>query len=183
MGTVDPSGSGGGGGGGTVTTDATLTGNGSGGSPLSVLGVKCVAGTTPVAVGEVGCNTVTVSSAQLLAINGNPVTIIATPGANKVIQVLSAALYYKFITAQYTGGDTPALTYTNFLGNGAGPQLPPNLITATASKFTSWLSNASGSLNDAASDANQPVVFADDVNYAAGSGMLTITLLYTVFAL
>lgn len=160
-----------------VATTAFVLANAGGG------GLTCTAGTTPVSSsGVIGCNIVTVSSAQLLAISGNPVTILAAPGAGKLIQVFGTSYYYKFITAPYTGGGSPGINYTDFNGDGAALFPGTNIILQADSRFTPF-STFGATQDPVSNDANQPVVFADDVNYVGGSGTLMITITYMVTTL
>jgi len=73
----------------------------------------------------VQCETVTVSSAELLALNATPKEIIAAPGANKFIVVHSLYLALDYATTAYAGiaaGEDLTVAYTN--GSGADA-LPP----------------------------------------------------------
>ena len=46
--------------------------------------------------------TITVTAAQLLALNGSPVTLLAAQGANKYIKILFVTSFLDFNTTQYT---------------------------------------------------------------------------------
>lgn len=48
----------------------------------------------------------TLSSTEILALNGTPITIIAAPGANKYIEIISATAYMNFDTAAYATNTT-----------------------------------------------------------------------------
>ena len=63
---------------------------------------------------------VTLTAAQILALNATPIQIIAAPGAGKAIIVEDAQFMYDFVAAAYAGiaaGEDLALKYTN--GSGA----------------------------------------------------------------
>ena len=68
---------------------------------------------------------VTVSSAELLALNATPKTLVAAPGANKMLEFVSAVLYKPAGTA-YAGiaaGEDLAIKYTD----GSGAQVNTSL--------------------------------------------------------
>ena len=62
---------------------------------------------------------VTVSSAQMLALNATPQTIVAAPGSGKAIIPIAALLFLDYGTAAYAGiaaGEDLAFKYTNAAG-------------------------------------------------------------------
>ncbi len=88
---------------------------------------------------------VTISSAELLALNAAPKQIIAAPGANKAIIVIDAQAFLDYNSAAYdgiAGGEDLVLAYTN----GAGTAL---------AKFetTGFLDQASDQMRVAAREA------------------------------
>lgn len=94
---------------------------------------------------------VTVSSAEMLALNATPKTIVAAPGAGKAIIPVAALLFLDFGTAAYAGiaaGEDLAFKYTNAAGT--------QIFTVEATNFL-----------DAVADALR---YAD-----AGSALLTPT--------
>lgn len=63
----------------------------------------------------------TISSAQLLALNATPITIVAAPGANICLIPTGLLLFYDYNSAAYAGiaaGEDLIVRYTN--GSGAG---------------------------------------------------------------
>lgn len=67
---------------------------------------------------------VTLTSAQLKALNGTPITLVAAPGVGFVIYPIQIVLEYKFVTTAYTiNGATLLLDYNH--ANGVFKQVPP----------------------------------------------------------
>jgi len=81
--------------------------------------------------------TITVTTAQLLALNGNPVTLLAAPGVNKYIKVLLVTSFLDYNTVQYTasqplsvsvGGNTAASIPTTQYNNNADRVYSPAVL-------------------------------------------------------
>ncbi len=77
---------------------------------------------------------VSLSRAQLLALNASPVTVVAAPGAGKVIEFISAVVISDFDTAAYTGGG--ALTINNSGGALSSTISAANSFGAATDKIT-----------------------------------------------
>jgi hypothetical protein len=60
--------------------------------------------------------TLTLTSAQLLALRSSPVDVIAAPGAGKATFMLAACLFYEYVTTAYT---IPAGALLAFVPTGA----------------------------------------------------------------
>src|SRR5690349_18262867 len=73
---------------------------------------------------------VSVTSAQVLALNTTPVALVPAPGANKAVDVISVTGSLKAAT-QYTGANAVEIRYTN----GSGTKVTGDLAAA-------WLNNA-----------------------------------------
>jgi hypothetical protein len=56
--------------------------------------------------------TVDITSANILAMNGTPVEVLATQGADTAIEFISGVLIYDYDTAQYGGGGDVTLEYS-----------------------------------------------------------------------
>ena len=52
---------------------------------------------------------VAISSAQILALNSSPITLVAAPGAGFTIMPETVLIQYVFVTAGYTGDITPVV--------------------------------------------------------------------------
>ena len=97
--------------------------------------------------------TLTLSSAQILAINTTPIEIIPAQGANKLIIIDSFSYDYTFVTAAYTGDTDLRAEYgtTNNLAYGT-PQFDFSAVTdrQEAGSSTGSQNNVSnGNINEA----------------------------------
>lgn len=59
-----------------------------------------------LAFGEVRDTIISLSSAEILALNGTPKTVVPAPGGGKFLQVLNATVKYTFVTTAYGGGSS-----------------------------------------------------------------------------
>jgi predicted RecA/RadA family phage recombinase len=87
---------------------------------------------------------ITVSSAELLALNAAPKTLIAAPGAGKAIVPVSAQLFLDYNSAAYAGiaaGEDLAFRYTDGSGNQCGSVEATGFLDATADAHRSHLFN------------------------------------------
>jgi hypothetical protein len=120
--------------------------------------------------------TVTLSSADILALHTTPVTIIPAPGAGKVIAPIRSVVHYSHGTISYTDGD-PLYAYIDspaFVGGGIGV----NVSGLTASAFFTDLGgNIAADLSDV---ENKAVLTSCVTPFAAGDGTVTWTVLYTI---
>lgn len=60
----------------------------------------------PLAFGQVRDTVISLSSAEILALNASPKTVVSAPGSGKLLQVLSATVKYTYVTTAYGGGST-----------------------------------------------------------------------------
>ena len=58
-------------------------------------------------------STITITAAQLNALQGTDVQLIAAPGANKYINVLNACFYFDYTAPQYTFAASPTAQINN----------------------------------------------------------------------
>jgi hypothetical protein len=121
---------------------------------------------------------VTLTSAQILALNTTPITLIPAQGANTYIEVLACVAYLKFNSAAYTGANAANITYTNAAGAAATGTL--------ASSFLDSSSSAAAKVIPAAVTpvVNSPIVISvGTANPAAGNSTITLDLFYRVVTL
>lgn len=118
---------------------------------------------------------ITLTSAQILALNTTPITVIPAPGAGQLIQVDNAVLRLNFNTTAYTGTNAIQFSYTN--GSGA-------VVTASPpASFLNSVATAFYCAPDAAVLAvvNAPVVVSvPTANPAAGNSTLSIEVFYSI---
>ena len=109
------------------------------------------------------------TAAQILALNGTPITLIAAAGAGTYISVDEVMAYLNFNSVAYAGSNPVQIQYTN----GSGAQL-------TGSLSSSWLnSSSSAPLKVVAAGvtpvANAPVVVSvPTANPTAGNSTITL---------
>lgn len=117
---------------------------------------------------------VSLSSAQILALNTTPVTLVPAPGAGRAVDVVSVTASLTAGT-QYTGSNAVEVRYTN----GSGTKVTGDLAAA-------WLNSATNRADKAVAaaatlTANAAVVaFVPTANPGAGTGTVTIDVLYRV---
>jgi hypothetical protein len=139
-------------------------------STQSVSGVKTLASpklaaaeftSSPTGDGATQWAEVTVSTAELLALRATPKTLVAAPGATKVLEFVSAILLLDYAGVAYAedgGGSNLGVRYTN----GSGVQVSQTIestgfITLTADSMTTSLAKIDAIVSAAAS-ANQALV-------------------------
>ncbi|CAM6004576.1 unnamed protein product, partial [Sphagnum balticum] len=108
------------------------------------------------------------TSAQILALNSTPITIVPAPGAGYIIDVISAAAMLTFNTTAYTGTNALQIQYTN--GSGAvTASFPSSFIDSAVTTYFTTVKLA------ASAAANAPlVVSVPTANPAAGDGTINI---------
>ena len=133
--------------------------------------------------------TVTLTSAQLLALSTNPITIIPAPGPGMFIFPTYYTMAYHFGTVAYAGSGSCSFIY------GPPPVVnPTNLIT-----LYNWTAATSGIIHNAASCTfigicgegltpyttvnNAAVVFTAPTAITGGDGTIAITLNYSILPL
>lgn len=133
--------------------------------------------------GAVQYATVTVSSAELLALRATPKTLVAAQGAGKAIQLLSAQLFLDYNSAGYTeSSDNMAIRYTDGSGVIVSQAIEATgFIDQTADTLTVALPKidaiaaATGALNKALVLHN-----TGDGEYESGDSPLIVKIAYIV---
>lgn len=87
----------------------------------------------------------TLTSAQILALNATPITLIAAPGANKTIIVDEIQLFLDYNSATYVAGAGEDLTFQYATGNVGIAAIDNDAVTfLTASADAHWLCKPAG---------------------------------------
>lgn len=116
----------------------------------------------------------TLTSANILAMNATPVTILAAPGANKVIIVEHIFLKMVTTATQYANGGAVEFRYTNGSGAKVTADIAAAVITATAG--TSYTANA-GVATSLTAVANAAIVITNATaafDTGTGAGVIRI---------
>jgi hypothetical protein len=117
---------------------------------------------------------VALSSANILAMNGAPVTLIPAPGAGKIIIVEDILLKMVTTATQYANGGAVEFRYTNGSGAKVSADIAATVITATAGPSYTKVLGIEASLTPV---ANAPIVITNATaafTTGTGTGVLTI---------
>jgi len=93
---------------------------------------------TAVCAAPLKTTTVTVSSAELLALNATPKTLLAAPAAGHALILVAAELWLDYATTAYAGiasGEDLAIKYTNASGDVLATVETTGFLDATADAF------------------------------------------------
>lgn len=120
--------------------------------------------------------TVTLSSADLLALDSTPVELVAAPGAGKYLAVHLVTGYYTYGTTVYDYADGVALCYTD-ISNTIIVDLIETLTVATSDTVINKPpADTTGSAN---SVVNRPIAMSGTAA-STGDGTLTLTVWYSI---
>lgn len=106
----------------------------------------------PIYAAPLKTATVTVSSAELLALNATPKTLIAAPAAGHALILVGAELWLDFATTAYDGiaaGEDLTVRYTNASGTTLATIETIGFLDATADAFR-YVTPAAGTLTPVA---------------------------------
>lgn len=120
--------------------------------------------------------TITLTSAQILALNTTPITIVAAPGANKTIVVKSAMARLNYNTTTYTAADLQLIS-------AAQPQYYLNdIIDGTFTFITSFTkqNSAVGNVTDLQFTANTALQAKTSANPTTGNSTIDILVEYQI---
>lgn len=120
--------------------------------------------------------TVPLSSAQILALNATPVTLVAAQGAGTVINVQSIVFKMVSTATQYANGGAVEFRYTNASGAKVTADVAAAVVTAAAgTSFTTVVGVAVTGV------ANAPIVVDNaTAPFITGTGTATVTVTYQV---
>lgn len=121
---------------------------------------------------------ITLTSAQILALNTTPITLVAAGGAGTYISVDEVVATLNAGTVAYTGANAANITYTNGSGVAATGTLAAAFLNTTAS--------TTGSVKAVAVAVTTPVVNSPIVisvgtaNPGAGNGTMSLDISYRI---
>ena len=129
--------------------------------------------------------TISISSAQLKAINTTPQTLVAAPGSGKAISVDEIVYSYTYGGTAYTGGNTLIPIYaggtTNLFGTDANSIITQAKMQGTTSFIVRRIASTSAVPIDILS--NTAVNLYSSGNYATGNGTLKVFIRYRILTL
>ena len=128
--------------------------------------------------------TLTLTNAQVLALNTTPVTVLAAPGTNLGIDVLDATLSFNY-TATYTNGTNLKLWYTSRASNAASSAIVVSgLLTGVSADASE---KVLGTPDGSSPIVNAPVALEQIYNTAFGGGnasnALVVEMAYRVISM
>lgn len=126
---------------------------------------------------------VTVTSAQLLALRATPVTIVAAPGAGKMIVLLNALFIADNGTAYVVGTNDMALRYASTTGDIVGQTVDTaGLLDSTSDIATQAGPIATDNKVPKADCENQPLVLHNTgaSEFTTGTGVLRVKCWYSI---
>jgi hypothetical protein len=137
--------------------------------------------------GPVQSVTVSLSSAQLLALHTSPVTIVPAPGTGNVVVPLAWALAYTYGSTTYVSSDSgPILSWNNTTSPEASSfDITLNfLLTQTSSQFGFVSGLESGNTGAPSAFNNQPLLLGNVTsNMTTGNGTAKLTVWYSILVL
>lgn len=121
---------------------------------------------------------VSLSSANILALNATPITLIAAPGAGKAIVVRGIAVKMVTTATQYANGGALEFRYTNASGAKVSADVAAAVVTATAGTSYTSVAGVTTSLTNVANSAI--VVDNATAPFITGTGTAVVTLTYDI---
>ena len=123
---------------------------------------------------------ITVSSAELLALNGTPKTIVPAPGTGKLIEFLGGTVFFKSTATAYA-----AVATKNFVirfTDGSGPIVSTSLaLTGLLDQTTDQIRTIKQITTDLTPVANSPLVLQiSTAEITTGTGVVYIDLKYHI---
>ena len=134
---------------------------------------------------ELLVETVSVSSAELKAINSSPKVLIAAPGSGKAISLDEIVFSFTYGTVQYTSGNTlfPVWTgnTTNILGNEGNSEIANAVVTAASSSISRRAFSSASASTPILS--NTGISLYSSANFTTGDGTFKLFIKYRIITL
>lgn len=121
---------------------------------------------------------IALSSAQILALNSTPVSLIPAPGAGKVIIVENICLQMTTTATQYANGGALEFRYTNASGSKVTADIAAAVVTAAAGTSYTSVAGVTTSLTNVVNSA--VVVNNATAPYITGNGTAILNIKYRV---
>lgn len=121
---------------------------------------------------------VSLSSAQILALNATPVTLVAAPGAGKIICVDRITLKMVTTATAYANGGALEFRYTDASGAKVTADIAAAVVTAGAGTSYTSVAGVTTSLTNV---ANAPIVIDNaTAPFITGTGTAVVTIQYQI---
>lgn len=114
-----------------------------------------------------------VTSAELLALGDTPITVIASPGANKVYNIVSVLLSYKYVSAVYNFNGADFIQIR--VGSSVFLMAASNMNTGSSNNYQMYKTTGSGF-----SSTNTAITIGCSINPTLGDGDLDVIVFYTI---
>lgn len=125
---------------------------------------------------------VSLTSADILALDTTPITIVAAPGAGFALVVSHMSYRFTYGSVAYTGGASVALMCSSKTAGSADVfvTIDPLAIRAAANRSNSLSSGSGSSANSIAE--NEALQLKTSTAFAAGDGTLDVWVTYSLIA-
>lgn len=146
--------------------------------------IQCVVGgSAPTWIGTNLLATFTLTAANIIAMNGTPITILAAPGTGKAL--IPALIMFEMTTTStaFTGGGAVEFYYHGTTTNVVTGTIPASVVTAAAGTSYTLLGPAAAT-NGTTVLANTGIDITNaTAAFAAGTGTAKIEILYNLISL
>lgn len=123
---------------------------------------------------------VSLTSAQILALNATPVTLVAAPGAGKTIVVRGITLKMVTTATGYANGGALEFRYTNASGAKVTADIAAAVVTAGAGTSYTSVAGVTTSLTGV---VNSPIIVDNaTAAFITGTGTAVVTVAYDIIA-
>lgn len=121
----------------------------------------------------------TITSAQVLALSGTPVTLIAAPGTGLFVQIVDALIYLNYNSAAYAAGSTLQI----LSGSVAVATTTATLINGSASAVIQPAFPLIGSTGKPGGSNSAITLGVAGANFTTGNSTLDVLLWYSIVTL